>query len=286
MHGFVDLHTHSSASDGTDMPSEILRKAAAIGLDAVALTDHDTLSGMTEFMNEAVRYSVRAVPGVEVSTYFHGKELHIIGLFTDPENDTLRDFLLARRNDRDRRNREMILKLREGGYDITEEEVNAFAKGEAAGRPHIARALIEKGYFTDIKEVFLKCLRRGARFYVPRTPVPPEEAIRVIRCAGGIAVWAHPVLAADSRSAMRRILKCLIPAGLSALETYYSIYSAEQHEMAGVMAREFHLLESGGSDYHGVNHPGIQLGCGTGALRIPAELLSRLEEARNSLHAN
>ena len=282
----MDLHTHSCASDGTDTPSEILRKAADIGLDAVALTDHDTVSGIKEFMQAAAHSPVRAVPGVELSTQFHGKELHIIGLFVDPENDALLEFLAARRSDRIRRNREMIFRLREGGYDITEEEVTRFAKGEAAGRPHIARVLIEKGFFSDIKDVFLKCLRRGTRFYVPRTPVPPEEAIRVIRRAGGIAVWAHPVLAADSRSAMRRILRTLVPAGLSALETFYSIYSELQHEAAAAIAREFHLAESGGSDYHGRNQPGIQLGCGSGGLRIPADLLIRLEEVRSGLQAN
>ena len=274
---WIDLHTHSTASDGSDTPSELLEKMRSAGLAAGALTDHDTVSGLEEFLRASEGTGFLAVPGVELSTRLRGKEIHIVGLFIDPASEALKSFLRDRREERIRRNTEMIRKLRENGFEITEEEVFAEADGESVGRPHMARVLLSKGYFSDMREAFSRCLGRNAPCYVPRESVPPEEAVRIIRASGGLSVWAHPILAASSRSAMRRVLRELVPAGLAGLETRYSLYKESDREAAKSMAVEFGLLESGGSDYHGRNQPGIELGR---ALEIP---YGDLEKMRKTL---
>jgi len=257
---WIDLHTHSTASDGSDTPSELAEKMCASGLAAGALTDHDTVSGLEEFLRASEEKGFFGIPGVELSTRLRGKEIHIVGLFIDFTSGALVKFLQARREERLRRNTEMIRKLRENGYEITEEEVNAEAGGESVGRPHMARVLLAKGYFSEMRDVFSRCLGRNAPCYVPRASVTPEEAIRIILASGGLAVWAHPILSASTRSAMRRVLRELVPAGLSGLETRYSLYGESDRAAAKTVAAEFGLLESGGSDYHGGNQPGIELG--------------------------
>ncbi len=275
---FIDLHTHSSVSDGSDSPEEVLKKAVEAGLDSVALTDHDTVGGLDTFLQTAESLPIRAISGVELSCFLGGKEIHIVGLFIDHTGRELNALLVQRREDRLRRNLDIIAKLRDSGFMITEDDVVAEAGGESAGRPHIAAALIRKGYFTETKEVFVKCLRRGAPFYCPRTILDPADAIEAVHKAGGLAVWAHPVLAANNRSAMRRLLKIMIPAGLDGMETYYSMYNLTQHAMARSIANEFGILESGGSDYHGAAHPGISVGTGSGNLRIPASILEPMRQ--------
>ena len=272
---WIDLHTHSTASDGSDTPSELLKKMLDAGLAAGALTDHDTVSGQEEFLRAAQGTGFFAVPGVELSTRLRGKEIHIVGLFIDPASGDLTKFLQARREERVRRNTEMIRKLRENGYEITEEEVYAEANGESVGRPHMARVLLSKGYFSDMREVFFRCIGRNAPCYVPREAVPPDAAVRVILASGGLPVWAHPILSASSRSAMRRVLRELVPAGLAGLETRYPLYKECDRVAAKTVASEFGLLESGGSDYHGRNQPGIELGR---ALEIPYEVLEKMRK--------
>lgn len=272
---WIDLHTHSTASDGSDTPSELLEKMRSAGLAAGALTDHDTVSGLEEFLQASKGTDFLAVPGVELSTRLRGKEIHIVGLFIDPASEELMGFLRARREERVRRNAEMIRKLRENGYEITEEEVRAEANGESVGRPHMARVLLSKGYFSDMREVFSRCIGRNAPCYVPRESVSPDEAVRVIRSSGGLPVWAHPILSASSRSAMRRVLRELVPAGLAGLETRYPLYGEADREAAKAVASEFGLLESGGSDYHGRNQPGIELGRN---LEIPYGDLEKIQK--------
>ena len=272
----IDLHTHSTASDGSDRPGLLVRNAVRAGLSAVALTDHDTVSGLEEASAAARSAGLRFVPGVELSTALHGKEIHIVGLFIDPVSAGLVRFLEERRADRDARNAQMIARLNEAGYPLTEEEVREAAGGESTGRPHMARVLVRKGFFPGMKEAFDACLKRGRSCYVPRKPVPPSDGIRVIHEAGGLAFWAHPVLAAPSRSAMRRVLREMAPAGLDGIETRYSMYTPVQEKASSDIAHEFQLLESGGSDYHGLNSPGVQLGTGTGGLYVPSSFLEKM----------
>jgi len=272
---WIDLHTHSTASDGSDTPSELAEKMRAAGLAAGALTDHDTVSGLEDFLRAAKGAELLGIPGVELSTRLGGKEIHVVGLFIDPASEALNRFLRERRGERMRRNTEMIRKLRENGYEITEEELYEEAGGESAGRPHMARILLAKGYFSEMREVFSRCLGRNAPCYVPRESVMPDEAVRIIRASGGLAIWAHPILSAPTRTAMRRVLRGLVPAGLDGLETKYPLYGEKDRKAALDMVKEFGLLESGGSDYHGRNQPGIELGRN---LEIPYGELEKMEK--------
>ncbi|MBQ9336345.1 MAG: PHP domain-containing protein [Lentisphaeria bacterium] len=269
----IDFHTHSTASDGTDTPAQVVREAVKAGLSAVALTDHDTVSGLTEFLRAAEGLPITAVPGVEISTNLYNKEIHILGLFIDPVSAELLDFLENARRNRNDRNSLMLAKLNAIGYHITLEELQECAHGESIGRPHVAEVLVRKGYFPDVQAAFDSCLKRGARAYVPRSQAPPAECIRVIHAAGGLAFWAHPVYRGHGeRASVRRFLKVLVPAGLDGIEAFYSQFTPYQTRMLGEMADEFHILRTGGTDYHGAVHPGVRIGSGCGELNVPDEL--------------
>lgn len=274
----IDLHTHSIASDGSDTPSELLGLALERKLTGIALTDHDTLSGLPEFLARARGENIIAVPGLEISSSLYNKEIHILGLFIDPSSGKLADFLLKTRQNRNSRNSQILEKLNIMGYRITLEELESFAQGESIGRPHLARLLVKKEYFETIQDAFDHCLKRGARAYSPRVLAPPEESIRVIHEAGGLAFWAHPVYrtSGGERSFVRRYLRQLVPLGLDGIEAFYSLFSVAQHTMILEMAKEFNILVSGGSDYHGMNQPSIQLGTGSGSLEVPDSVLETL----------
>lgn len=277
----IDLHTHSTASDGADTPSELVKKSLETGLSAVALTDHDTVSGIPEFLEAGKNTSLKVIPGVEISSRGENRELHIVGLFIDHETPSLLAFLEKMRESRKARNEEMLIRLNVIGFPLTWEELEKEAAGESVGRPHFAQALIRKGYFKTPKDVFEQCLKRGKRAYVPRILPSPAEAVKAIHEAGGISVWAHPVShnsGGSGRSHVRRCLKKLVPEGLDAIETFYSQFTIAQQEMVTDLAKEYSLLASGGSDYHGKNIPGLSLGTGMGDLSVPDELLVQLEE--------
>ncbi|MBR4664298.1 MAG: PHP domain-containing protein [Lentisphaeria bacterium] len=276
----LDFHIHSSASDGSDPPAGLVGAAQRAGLSAIALTDHDTISGLPEFLRAAEGSGLTAVPGVEISSNLYNKEIHILGLFVDPVSPELNAFLEDLRNRRNIRNRQMIEKLNIIGYRITLAELQAAAPGESAGRPHVAELLVKKGYFATIQDAFDSLLKRGARAYTPREPVPPGDCIAAIHAAGGLAFWAHPVYRARSeRATVRRFLKVLVPLGLDGLEAYYSVFTARQTAMLNEMAQEFGILRTGGTDYHGEEvHPGIKLGIGTGDLCVPDDLLPPMLE--------
>lgn len=276
----IDLHTHSTASDGADTPTLLVQNALAAGLHAIALTDHDTVSGLDEFVSAPTDRFLYRIAGLEFSCHHEKKEVHIVGLFIDPENKSLLKQLELRRDDRTRRNQKILEKLEQNGYHITEDDVARYAMGESVGRPHIARALVEKGYYDTIKTVFAKCLGRNGFAYIPRTPFDPSDAIRAIHEAGGLAIWAHPMLCVQSRAALIRMLKILKPAGLDGIETYYSMYAEKQQRLAHTVCCEMGLLESGGSDYHGKNQPGIELRVGGGNLHVPGDLLLRMLERK------
>ena len=276
----LDFHTHSSASDGSDSPAELVRTAKQAGLSAIALTDHDTISGLPEFLQTALSENMIAVPGVEISSNLYNKEIHILGLFVDPASTELIAFLESARGRRNVRNQLMLEKLNAIGYKITLEELQNSAPGESVGRPHLAELLVKKGYFASIQDAFDSCLKRGGRAYTPREPVPPGECINAIHAAGGLAFWAHPVYRARSeRAAVRRFLKVLVPLGLDGLEAFYPCFTERQTVMLNEMAQEFGILRTGGTDYHGEEvHPGIRLGVGSGDLCVPDDLLVLMQK--------
>ena len=279
---YIDLHSHSTASDGSFSPTELVQKAEEISLSALALTDHDTVSGIPEFMDAAAgAENLEAVPGVEVSVEFMGKEVHIVGLFVDIECESFLEMLTEIRNHRNQRNELIITKLQDMGFDITLQELLDVAGGESIGRPLLAKILIEKGYFSEVQEVFDKCLKRGAPAYCARVLPSPEKAIKEIHNAGGIAIWAHPLYrAANDRSYLRKVLRELMKFNVDAVEAYYTSFTPAQTCAVLEVAEEFSLPVSGGSDFHGANQKGIELGKGFGELVVPYELLEILKAKR------
>lgn len=282
----IDLHTHSTASDGSCTPAEIIKLAFETGLAAVALTDHDTTAGIAEFLSAAERYpELLAVPGVELSTRYGSRELHIVGLFIDPEEQNLSAYLARERSRRIKRNRDMKLKLGFLGYPLDDDEPAFAAAGgmEAnLGRPHFAQAIMEKYDFPDLRSVFEKLLGNKKPAYIPREYSSPAEAIAAIHSAGGLAIWAHPIYRdRNERAYVRRGAKKLSAVGLDGIEGFYSLFGPSETALISEIAPQFNLVISGGSDFHGSRSPNINLGSGAGKLRIPDTLLQPLLDRKN-----
>ena len=281
--GSIDLHTHSTASDGSCTPSEIVALAAENQLAAVALTDHDTTDGIPEFLESAKAFpGLLAVPGVELSTRYGARELHIVGLFIDPGAPLLEEFLARERARRCKRNRDMKIKLALLGYPLDDDEPafqTAGGMGANLGRPHFAQALMEKYHFPDLRSVFDKLLGNNKSAYIPRENASPREAVEAIHSSGGIAVWAHPIYRdRNERAYVRRVARKLAALGLDAMEGYYSLFGPPETQLVTETAQQFQLALSGGSDFHGTRSPNISIGCGAGKLCVPASLLEALQE--------
>lgn len=276
----IDLHIHSTASDGTKTPAELLSIASKKNLGAIALTDHDTVAGIPEFLLESVKYpGIKAVPGVEISLKHYDYSIHAVGLFIDHKSDILNDFLCEIRKGRSQRNEMIIMKLRKQGFEISLEDVNAEAGGESAGRPHFASILVRKGYFSEPQQAFDKCLKRGRSGYCDRELPLPSTAIDVIHRAGGIVIWAHPMSHIDAdRRKLVKILKFLVDKGIDGIEAYYPSFSPEQNEYMLSLAEKYGLAVSGGSDFHGENMKGIDMGSGSGTLAVPYSVYEKLDE--------
>jgi hypothetical protein len=282
---YIDLHTHSTASDGTDSPARVLELAAELGLKAVALTDHDTVAGLPEFLAAGERHpEIEAVPGVEISCSYSCREIHLVGLFVDHRSADLTEFLERRREDRIRRNCAMMEKLRTLGFELSwdDPEFAAGADGNI-GRPHFARALMRRYGFSSMAAVFEKLLGHSRPAFVPRQLPSPAQAIEVLHSAGGVAVWAHPIYRDRSERAwLRRGLRRFTEWKLDAVEGYYSLFGPNETALVTELAAAFGAALSGGSDYHGGNST-VALGTGAGGLRVPAELLTGLKARRSSL---
>lgn len=279
---YCDLHTHSHFSDGSHAPGWLISRAKELNL-TIALTDHNTVAGLPEFMDEAQKQGVRAIAGIEFSTVCHGTELHLLGLFIEPEHYP---YLESVAKDFHRRkaeaNREMIRRLHTAGYDIDYEELLARSLTGNVNRAHMANALVEKGYMSTPQEAFDKLLGNELPFYVSCERLETAEAVRILRSIRAVPVLAHP-LQELTEEELRSILPELKEAGLIGLETHHSSYDNTAIETASVIAGEFGLLPSGGSDFHGQAKPDIRLGEGRGNLRIPVSFLHALEEAKNKL---
>ena len=268
MRKYCDLHTHSSFSDGTDSPSGLLEKAAALGLSAVALTDHNTVAGLPEFLEAADGKDILAVPGVEISTGYNGRELHIVGLFLNPNHlREITEFLSVINRRKEESNRQLIDNLNRAGYILGYDEITAKHQGNI-NRAVIAAELLEKGYIAEIKEAFQGLLSPKNGYYQPPERIPTQEAIGFLHSIGAVPVLAHPFLNLQIEE-LTEFIRIAKPLGLAAMETRYSAYSAEITRIASGIAKEYKLLESGGSDYHGKNKPDISLGIGSGDLAVP-----------------
>ena len=271
----VDLHLHSTASDGSASPSDVARRADAAGLAACALTDHDTVEGVDEFLACQSQFpDMKLYTGVELSSRHNHRELHIVGLGLDHRSAPFRRFLDDMKGERLRRAEMMAQRLADCGYGVGDD----WRKHEVVGRMHFALLVMEKYDFPDCNSVFEKLLRHGAPAYVPRIVPSPGEVIERIHAAGGIAIWAHPVYErAGERHWARKILRQLVSDGLDGIEAYYSRFSPTQTLMVENLAEEFGLLLSGGSDFHGSGHPGVEVGVGYGSLSVSAKLLEAID---------
>jgi predicted metal-dependent phosphoesterase TrpH len=273
----IDLHSHTTASDGTYSPAQLVDEAGRAGVRVLGITDHDTFSGYDQAVPLARRAGVELVCGIELSTKLHGHSVHLLGYFLNPllnpdGLDVFREWIRDLQASRRERNVRLVARLRELGLDITLEQVQSRG-GEMTGRPHFAQLLLEKGYVSDLQQAFDDYLDESAKGYVTRREPQFAEAVGHIREAGGIASLAHPVRLQED---VTTILPGLRAAGLNAIEAYHSDHIPAQTELYLHLAAQHGLLVTGGSDFHGAVKPEIRLGTGRGSLRIPHDLVDRL----------
>ncbi len=266
----IDLHSHSTASDGEYPPREVAQRAAGAGVGVWALTDHDTVSGLEQALAAARPHSIRFVPGIELSCFLDRREIHMLGHFVDPEHPTLKrfeDFLADKRRER---MQEIVRRLAALGVHVTVDEIVAYSGGKTIGRPHISRALVERGYVATVKEGFDRYLGEGKPAYVQRFRLEAEEAIRLIASAGGVTTVAHP-------GVKRGDLKRLREAGLAGVEVFHPDHNPSVREKYRRIADELDIVATSGSDFHGEQvAPDRHLGSET----MPEGQFARLEERR------
>lgn len=277
----VDLHTHSTASDGTDTPSALVQKAADLGLAAIALTDHDTIRGLEEAEEAARDLDIEFIRGCELSTSTDQGSMHVLGLWLPPGCDALDGFLSFLISARDRRNVTMIEKLRSNGVDITLEEVTERAAG-SVGRPHMAEVLVEKGYAESTADAFDRWLGIQGKAYVPKLAPRPEQAVRILRDLGASPILAHPLLRPRPEGWLDALVRDLSQTGLAGLEAWHSALDKDQSREIIGLAEKYDLGLSGGSDYHGLNKPAISLATGKGNLCIGTDVLEKLKARRRA----
>lgn len=252
----ADLHCHTTASDGLLSPTELVQLAAKLGLKAIGITDHDTIQGWKEAVEAGELYQIKILKGLELNTEWKGKEVHILGYEVDSSSRVLTEQLIILRNAREKRMLEILNRFKELGINISVAEVQQFAQGESIGRPHIAQVLIERGYVKNIREGFDRYIGKGAPAYVQRAKLTPEEGIRLIREAHGVAVLAHPGV-----HRLEDGIPAWVNAGLQGIEVLHSQHNPDDEKRYLEIAEEYQLLTTGGSDFHGeARKPGVNLG--------------------------
>jgi len=286
--GFVDLHIHSNASDGTYSPEEIIDLAVKSGISAISITDHDTLDGVKKVLVKGIPDSLGFLTGVEISSAppngcFCSGSFHILGYGVDPDNQELLNVLARQKQARLDRNPKMLDRLSDLGKKIALEDVEAEASGGQPGRPHIAVCMVKAGYVKSLEEAFDKYLAKGRPAYVEKKKIPCGDAIRVISQSGGAAILAHPgLLRCPHDEPFEMLFDCLCDMGLAGLEAYYSGHSESQAAMFQGLARRKGLIVTGGSDFHGEIKPDIKIGIGRGSLRVPHSFFLDLKKVLSS----
>lgn len=276
-----DLHVHSVYSDGTLTPSELIRLAETLGLSAVALCDHNTVAGLPEFLAAAEGTTVEAVPGIEFSTEYFGKELHLLGLFLEPSHyPVVEAALVEMLRRKEASNIDLVEKLRAAGLDLDYAAIKAGTPGGQVNRAVIGAEMVRKGISASVSEAVSQWLSPKRGYYVPPRRLDTLEIIRMLRSLGAVSVLAHPFLNLDE-AGLRAFLREAVPCGLDGMEVLYPKFSPEQRKLAWKIAEEYGLCPSGGSDFHGANKPDIRLGSGRGDLHVPPELLSGLKKQKN-----
>jgi len=276
--GFVDLHVHSCRSDGTMTPHELVDYAIEKGLEAVALTDHDTVDGLDEMIAYAKEKPIEIIPGIEYSTEYNHRDVHIVGLFIDYKAPVFLEYLARFKQSRIDRNHKLCANLQGAGIDITYEALLDAYPDAVITRAHYAGYLLDKGYVKSRNEAFERYLGDHTPYFVHREKITPEEVIDVTLKAEGIPVLAHPTLYKLGREQLERLVCRLKEAGLMGMECYYSTYTPSETRQMKELARQYCLLPSGGSDFHGGAKPGLDLGTGYGRLCVPHEILTDLKK--------
>lgn len=275
----IDLHVHSTASDGSYKPSELVDYAIRKNLSAIALTDHDTCDGLDEAINYAasINSDIKIIPGIELSAEYMGEDVHILGLNIDYKNKQFLSELKEFQDSRSNRNKKMISKLQENGFNITQEMVDNRFKDAVITRAHYAILLIESGYVNSKDEAFEKWLDKGCPCYIPRHKITTCDAVRLIKKAGGHPVMAHPVLYHFSDEVLYNLIEQLKNEGLEGLEAIYCLNTPEDEIKYKVLAEKFGLYITGGSDFHGIAKPNLELGTGyNNNICIPEYLLKNI----------
>jgi 3',5'-nucleoside bisphosphate phosphatase len=280
----IDLHIHTRMSDGTLSPEEVVSQASQRGLRAIAVTDHDTVSGVIPAQAEAKRLGIEVISGVEISAQWPSGILHILGYFLRPDDVGLADSLDYLRKMRQERVPKIVSKLRSLNVFITVEEVARAAMGGVPGRPHIAAIMVEKGHVRRIQDAFDRYLRKGAPAYVVKVKLSTEVAIRLIRQAGGVPVLAHPhSLGENDADRLDGIIKSLVDQGLEGIEAYYPQHAPRQTRMFLDAATRYGLVATGGTDFHGANKPHVHMGVFPGRGPLPYSLVEDLRERKRIL---
>ncbi len=275
---YVDLHVHSNASDGTLTPEEVAALAASRQLKAIALTDHDTIDGIARAKRAAVGHGLELIPGIELSCFYKDTEIHILGFFIDETSPVLLEGLKHLIHIRELRNEAMLKRFQEDGFQITMEDLMHGNPDTVITRAHFARVLTEKGYVTSMSKAFDRYLQYGGRYCSRKEVVTPAQAMELLTKAGAWPCLAHPMQYHLGYSQLEVLIQQLKDMGLKGLEVYHSSQNPYQSSKLRAIAKEYGLLPSGGSDFHGANKPDIQLGSGRGGLRISYSLLKDIKE--------
>lgn len=281
MNQIVDLHTHTTESDGSFTPEELMKEAAHVGLSAIAITDHDSISGIKKAAPLANALGIELIPGVELSTDYNGKEVHVVGLYIDIEDAHFLEKIKEFKENRDSRNAIIVENLQKEGFDITMEALTAENPDCVITRANIARFLYEHGMIPTIQTAFEKYIGDNCKCYVNRFKITPMDGVRLIKEAGGTAILAHPLLYHMSNATLQKMVDEMKAAGLDGIESIYCTYSPAEERQMKQFAKDNNLLISGGSDFHGTTKPKLELGTGYGKLNIPYEILETIKKNRN-----
>jgi predicted metal-dependent phosphoesterase TrpH len=280
----IDLHIHSSASDGTFTPTEILSTAVMLNLKAIAITDHDTIQGSREALAAGIPTNLEFITGVEISAapppgFNLTGSIHILGYSIDLDNHRLIKTLEVLRKSRENRNPKILGRLNQLGIQVSPEDLQREAGDAMVGRPHIAAAMVTKGYAVSIDDAFDRLLGKGKPAYVDKYRIPSEEAVHVILEAGGVPVLAHPLLTGLENSRLEALLLRLKEMGMMGIEAYYPEHPPDSVALYLALARRHDLLVTGGTDFHGEIKPEIQMGFGAGDFGVTYELIPKLRSA-------
>ena len=280
----IDLHTHTCKSDGSYTPTELVDYAIEKGLSAVAITDHDSIEGLDEALSHAKALrekslpSIEVIPGIEFSTKYEQQDVHIVGLYIAYDSPVFLEPLNAFVNSRTNRNIKMCENLQSADIDITYEKLQARFPDAVITRAHYASYLLEQGYVKSRQDAFAKYLGDHTKYFVPREKVTPAQAVSLILQAGGVPILAHPPLYHMGQERLDALTASLKEDGLMGIEAFYSTYSNQDVRDMLHLAKKYDLLLSGGSDFHGANKPGLDLGCGYGKLYVPENLLTDIKK--------